>query len=205
MPQYLKDEVQVAMARAAAEVFAARGYRGATMAEIARRAGVSTGNLYRYYESRDALFDDVVSERFVRTFRRLLRSRVEALRSSGPDTEAVYALASERLLDFCLENRLRVVILLGRAEGSRHAGFAEQTAGELIALALEHFRARDPGLRPSPALRVDLELIYRNFVASMVQALARSDDEKTIRAVVDGYARYHLAGLESLFASARAT
>ena len=202
--QYLKDDVQQAIARAAAAVFSERGVPKATMAEIARRAGVATGNLYRYYESKDALFDDVLSEAFVREFRKLLRGRVLAAREGGPEREALYALASEELLAFCIANRERVIVLLGRAEGTALADFGGRTARELAELALQHFRARDAALDPPRTLRFDLDLIYRNFVASLIEILAAFDDEKAIRAAVDGYAKYHLAGLEALFASARA-
>jgi AcrR family transcriptional regulator len=42
--------------RAAAAVFARRGYRRTQMADVAREMGVSPGNLYNYVEGKDALF-----------------------------------------------------------------------------------------------------------------------------------------------------
>jgi AcrR family transcriptional regulator len=48
---------------AAEEVFAERGFAGATMAEIAARAGYSAGNLYNVFEGKEALFRAVVSSR----------------------------------------------------------------------------------------------------------------------------------------------
>jgi AcrR family transcriptional regulator len=41
--------------RAAAQVFARRGYAGATTNHIAERAGVSIGSLYEYFPSKDAI------------------------------------------------------------------------------------------------------------------------------------------------------
>ena len=41
--------------KAAAQVFARRGYAGATTNHIAERAGVSVGSLYEYFPSKDAL------------------------------------------------------------------------------------------------------------------------------------------------------
>lgn len=41
--------------KAAAQVFARRGYAGATTNHIAERAGVSIGTLYEYFPSKDAL------------------------------------------------------------------------------------------------------------------------------------------------------
>ena len=44
-------------------VFAERGFAGATMAEIASRAGYSAGNLYNVFEGKDALFAEVLTSR----------------------------------------------------------------------------------------------------------------------------------------------
>ena len=56
LPQVLKDEVEQRIRRAALEVFAEKGYPAAAMAEIARRAGISAGNIYRYFPGKKALF-----------------------------------------------------------------------------------------------------------------------------------------------------
>ena len=45
---------------AAAEVFAAKGYAGAGVAEIARRAGVTTGAIYSRYEGKDDLLASAI-------------------------------------------------------------------------------------------------------------------------------------------------
>ncbi len=203
MAQYLKDAVQESIAAAAVRVFAQRGYAGATMGEIAAAAGISTGNVYRYYQNKSVLFHEVLSDAFVRRFGALLRRRVRSLDGVADvrtlEADHLFHLASEDLLRFCIDNRLRVVILLGRCAGSRHADFAERTVTDLIRLAIAHFRARDPRLEVTPALHTTLTQIYRNFVHTMVTVLADNDDEAVIREMVSGHSRYHLAGLKELF------
>src|SRR5689334_10687675 len=79
MVQILKPERRERLFTAAEEVFAKRGYTGATMAEIARAAGVSAANVYLYFENKDALFYAVFSDEFAATFLRLLKKRVAGL------------------------------------------------------------------------------------------------------------------------------
>ena len=48
---------------AAAEVFAEKGYEKAGVAEIARRAGVGAGTVYRHFPTKEALFTAVFEDR----------------------------------------------------------------------------------------------------------------------------------------------
>src|SRR5262249_13934337 len=65
-------------------VFLAQGFDGASMGEIARRAGVSKGTLYVYFDSKEALFEAIFEEES-----RLQAEQVFALDSSDHDIEAV--------------------------------------------------------------------------------------------------------------------
>ena len=50
---------------AALEVFVERGFAAAKVADVARRAGVTKGTVYLYFESKEALFKAVVRETIV--------------------------------------------------------------------------------------------------------------------------------------------
>ena len=65
-------------------VFLAQGFDGASMGEIARRAGVSKGTLYVYFDSKEALFEAIFEEES-----RLQAEQVFALDSSDHDVKAV--------------------------------------------------------------------------------------------------------------------
>jgi hypothetical protein len=101
-------------------------------------------------------------------------------------------------MGFCVEHRLQVAILLGRAEGTRHDGFPERLVRTLADRAVAHFRGLGRPVAATPRLRFVLEQIYGNFVAAMARALLRFAEPAALREVVDGYARYHLAGLAGL-------
>ena len=55
-----KNYKQEIIVDAALEVFRDRGYANTRMADIARRAGVSYGLVYHYFESKEVLFDVIV-------------------------------------------------------------------------------------------------------------------------------------------------
>ena len=49
---------------AAFEVFGEHGFHGATLAQVARRAGVSAGTVSFYFGTKNQLFETMISERF---------------------------------------------------------------------------------------------------------------------------------------------
>lgn len=58
--QYLKENVEQRLLAAAREVFLRDGFARSSVCDIAAAAGVATGNLYRYYSGKDALFRAVL-------------------------------------------------------------------------------------------------------------------------------------------------
>lgn len=208
MPQVLKNSVKEAIVEAAAKVIARDGYEGAAVASIAREAGVSTGNVYRYFKCKENLFKAVIDPLFVSSFLDLLRRQVESARGHADlwaSQEAIgHRRASEELLRFSIEHRLRVVILLGRAAGSSYEGLAEKIVQELVRRAIAHFRELRPGLRLAAPARLSVEQAYRSLVSTMVLVLSTYEDEPSIRTAVASYSRFHLAGLRALFEGAEA-
>jgi AcrR family transcriptional regulator len=203
MPQYLKDDIQEGIVAAALAVFARKGFRGAAMAEIGRVAHISTGNIYRYYGNKESLFEAAVPEEFVERFVDLVRRKAESLAGvqdiRSLRAGAPYLLLSEQLLTFCVENRLRIVILLGKSQDTRYEGFADEAVERLSKLAIAHFRVLRPDLRVAEAMRFNLQQIYHNSIYAIVNILSRFDKEATIRQAIEGYTQFHLAGLRGLF------
>lgn len=197
MARKLNEEVREKVLLAAQEVFAEAGYRGATMAHIAERAGVSTGNIYRYFAHKDALFDAVLPDEFAARFLALVRKRVQALLIAEEltqlDREA--QARAEELLRFWVEHRLRVITLLDRAQDSRHEGFADVFVRELMRPSLAKLRAEAAGERLSPRAHFVLETIFRNTVRTIVAILESSADPAEIREAFAGFWSYQLAGL----------
>ena len=204
MAQYPKDEIRAGICQAALAVMAEQGYRAATMSEIARVAGVSTGNIYRYFPGKRRLYETVVPSEFIRAFTRLLGRRIHALRGRDPARALApddpYQVAVNELFEFACRHRLGLVLLLGRSEGTPHAGFAQALVARLVRLAIAEQRAITPTFRASRTTRFVLTRIYDNFVGAMVEVLREFDQAVDIRRAADELGAYHLVGLTNLLA-----
>ena len=195
MPQTLKTDVRDRIVDAAELEFAERGYVGATMAQIAKRAGLSTGNLYRYFANKEALFEHMLGADFVEQFERLLDLRVAALaRTDLASLSNEAKAADEAMLRFWFDHRLRVVVLLDRAAGSKHEGFGEHFVARLVGLT-EAQLEDDLGGSISEQARFMLRQIFQTSRRAVVAILERYERESDLRAAFAAFRSYQRAGI----------
>jgi AcrR family transcriptional regulator len=199
MPQVLKDEVRERILAAARAAFAERGFAGATMGEIAEQAGVAVANLYRYYPGKDPLFDAAVPADLARRFEELLEGSVAA-HAQLAGVGGGEAAAAERLLDFWIEHRWVVIILLDRAAGTAHEGFAARFVERLVALTIAQLRKAQPGLPISREVRLVLTEIFENTRRMLAAILEAYSSERAIRSAIATFRTYQVGGLAALAA-----
>lgn len=111
-PSRRREESERKRARvleAAQECLGERGYAGATVTEIARRAGVSNGLLYQFFTNKEALIAQVLEE-IVRDWVRALVPRAEE--SASEALEGMF----RRSVDFCRSHPLLPALLRGDPE-----------------------------------------------------------------------------------------
>jgi AcrR family transcriptional regulator len=206
MAQVPKREMRSAMLAAAAEELAEVGFAAATQAAIAARAGTSIGNVYKYFTSKQELFEAAVPEALAETLTALLRRRVEQL-GQVRDVAALppahpYHAASRELFTFALAQRAQIVFLLRRAHGTRYEGYADELARSLVRLALGYAQRAYPGARLGAAQQRSLLRLYRGFLEHIAGALAEERSATALAQAIEHFTRYHLAGLRALFEAA---
>ena len=64
MAQILKDELRQAILEAAKQEFLDKGYKGASMRSIAKKANMTVGNLYRYFKNKEEINLTIVGPTF---------------------------------------------------------------------------------------------------------------------------------------------
>lgn len=194
MARQLSEAVRERILGAAEEEFAAAGYSGATMAAIAKRAAISTGNIYRYYQDKDDLFYTLFSDAFAEEFMQLLQARVQGL----IEADSLTALSpqarrqGEALLGFWAANRLKVITLLDRAHGSRHEDFGERFVEALLRPTIKQLSGK---WRMDTVSHQVLAIIFRNTRSAIVAMLESCHDEAWLRRAFEAFWRYQLAGL----------
>jgi AcrR family transcriptional regulator len=141
------------LVEAAREVFAERGVE-ASLEEIARRAGVGIGTLYRHFATRDALVE-AVFERRIGEFAAFGEQAADE-----PDGWRAFTGFLERILEIQAGDRLLKDVLLRSSPGEGHAEQARAEMRRSFEGVLE--RAHAHGLRADFAFP-DLALLLWSF------------------------------------------
>lgn len=202
MAQRLKDSVRQSILAAASQAFARDGYTGTRLQDVAAAAGISTGNLYRYYPDKEALFDAIVPRALAARLLKLLRARVRELgqAENWGEMTAEGSATAHALLAFFVQTRIASLILMsGGARGSPLEHIRPAVVRELTRLASNYLRLH----HAAPDLVVPQAVLVQIFVntADMIAAILRSyESPAEIAAAFAAFWRYQLAGLQALMA-----
>jgi AcrR family transcriptional regulator len=125
--QILKDEVKNKIEQCALEEFYQRGYKEASMRRIAAEAGISLGNLYHYFDNKEALFKALMAPAY--------QKAQDLIRLSGGQGESLTVLRkiAGETLPKLLEMKKALVILMEKSGGTVY----EDTKQALIEVTAE--------------------------------------------------------------------
>ena len=156
---------------AAAECFRQHGFHGTSIAQISKRAGMSTGHIYHYFENKEAIIADIVAE----DLEHMLELTAE-LRAASDVKSAMIERAVEGVEDNLDPGTagLQLEIVAEAARNPRIAEIvraADQQCRDSLAETIRSLR-RAGGHQDSEAL-----------LAGMVEALAAMFEGLRIRAI----------------------
>ena len=158
--------------RAAREEFAEQGLEGATMRGIALRAGCSTGAIYPLFESKEAIYADLLQHSLS-----ALDARVAEAVQSADGAEARVTAGCEAFLGYYLENRFEVNLGLYAFRGVKRQGVGKALDDALnralgrvlerIAQPLSEMQDRDVS-----AVRPAVALLFSQMIGALVLQMA---------------------------------
>ncbi|MET9270024.1 TetR/AcrR family transcriptional regulator [Kribbella sp. NPDC003557] len=139
-----------AILAAATEVFLQHGYLGASMDEVAAKAGVSKQTVYKQFENKERLFAEIVLGTSDQLMDGLLQAYVDTLEGAADAREALRALALRLLqsltADSVLQLRRLVIAEADRFPEVCGAWFTSGFEKSLDALGQALSRLSDRGL-----------------------------------------------------------
>lgn len=170
-----QEQTRAALLTTAASVFAERGYQGASVEEIAERAGYSHGAVYSNFVGKEDLFLAVFEEYMAERARELAETQAW-LDDGAPLETRARALADQWMERFAADRESFLLHLEFLGQAGREPGMAERfgtrsaALRETVATYISHFQQEGGAEAPLPP--ADLAMILRALgIGLAVEAL----------------------------------
>lgn len=181
--QVQKEDIKRSILEISLKEFSLKGYNGASLNEIASQCKISKSNLYRYFPSKQSIYDTLMA-----SVKNEIRREMEYLTGGGfVDTSAdVTAMAIvDRLYPIICEHRREVLILMKESDTGH-----EPMKEELIATLANCFFHFDGERMPANFTHVLASML----VDGIYRIVKENEEEQEIRQQLLALFRYHARG-----------
>jgi AcrR family transcriptional regulator len=115
--QYLKDEVRNKIVKEALKEFRQFGYKGTSIRSIAKNSNTSVGNIYKYFDSKEDLYENIIGTVYHRIIDYINQfDKVEL----NDKAELIFYKLMEKIMEIFNESSTEIAILLNKSDGSKY-------------------------------------------------------------------------------------
>lgn len=192
--QYLKPEIREKILSSALAEFAEHGYARSQMRRIAQGAGISTSNIYRYFDGKEKIFAEIV-----RTVHQQISSLISQMRTSSEqsekDVKSTAQQIAEGVMNIYLEYGRELLVIIDKSEGSKYTSFKE-TLLEMVCqpITSEIFS------KPSEADLTVTYVIANGFVEGLFIIMRQDRDPQSMAAQINRLVSFYFDDLASRLA-----
>ncbi|MEW6662145.1 MAG: TetR/AcrR family transcriptional regulator [Bacillota bacterium] len=185
-------EKQKAIIKAAKEVFTECGYQGASIKEVARRAGVATGTVYLYLRNKEALFKAIVDEVYETVIQEIVQERLKV----HTRQDKLKASMSASLSTLGKHRDLARLVMARSPEMAPNLGgyLAELTAKLVQLVEVDLAEAVEAGEIPAQDIHLSAVAFVGTFYHAFTDWLCQ-DPPLPLNHLVEALAAYNLRGL----------
>ena len=194
MAQYKKNEVKDKIDQAAIEVFSKKGYQNTKIADIAEKAGISVGNVYRYYKGKEEILCELIPKDFFQQLQEALNKKLCSW--EGDDESNGHFLASKQFIELLMKKKEQLAILIAGCEGTEYSTFKDQIINYMTDLFLSRYggKLKFDSMKNKEMIR----LIYEKHFEMMVEVFKQTSDKKELQEKIMVINGYHVKGITSL-------
>jgi len=194
--QVLKEGIRNEIVRSAEHLFAEKGFFSTSMEMVARNAGVSKGNVYLYFKSKQILLKAVISGDVLKTVTAFIIKRIVAL-LNPLDANQLHQVAGEELISFLIANRMKVLILLNPENENVTGAFRQHIVNESCK-AYQEYCGKKQTLNAEVHQGVKSALVYilyDNIITKIGQILKMQVEHVDYKPLLQNLLCYHYNGM----------
>lgn len=183
--------------------FMEKGFLNASLRNIVKSAGVTTGAFYRYYDSKEALFAALVGEQadyvlalFNHTIDEFEKLPGEQQTEQMVDTSVYYM---DILLDYIYDHYDAFKLLVTSAEGTVYADFIHQLAVKEVDSTYKYMQTlADMGYEVQPINKNLIHIIASGLFNGIFEAIVHDMPKEEAKEYLSQFHRFYTAGWSEL-------
>lgn len=144
--QVKKEDIKEKIKASARELFFLVPYKDASMRDLAIKSNTTVGNIYRYYENKEILYDDILKETYdcvVKLIKVTDLVKVFMKKRTVTDEKKLYK--STKFKDFLLDSIIKIIaknsvelyILINNSDGSKYENTKDRISDLIKATVLK--------------------------------------------------------------------
>lgn len=191
--QTKKDEIKWALLEAGLRDMMDHGYEGASIRRISRAAGTTLGNFYHYFDSKQALFDELVQDEYqaFRDFIDLHREKDADVNWETIDPSSLYDQLPAIIEKMLPPMTDRMLLLLTGSRGTPY----EYVREELVALVRDHYQDHMTEFGYETSDDGFSWLLARQFINGLVAILSDEGGEDHKKQLLARHLHFYLMGV----------
>lgn len=179
--QYLKDEVKNEIEKEALKEFREFGYKGTSIRSIAKNSNTSVGNIYKYFSSKDDLYENLIGTVYYRLMDYINQfDKVEL----NYKAELIFYELMEKIMEIFNENSAEIAILLNKSEGSKYENCKNNFTNFVTRIVTEKMKYELSVEGKNLKDDFVIYLISHSLVESISIILERHDDGSEVRRLI---------------------
>ena len=190
--------------QAALAEFLDKGFQGASLRQIVKNAGVTTGAFYGYFSSKEALFASIVEPHAAALMGRFMEAQLSF--AELPETEQPAHVGKESgayltwMVDYICQHREPVKLLLCGAEGTSYENFVHNMVEVEVEATLEYIEVlRRAGQEVPPLDRSQCHIIASGMFNSIFEVVVHDMPHDQALRDVQQLRAFYTGGWERLF------
>ena len=176
--------------RAAKAEFLEKGYKDASLRNIVKSVGMTTGAFYGYYKSKEELFEAIVGEHYEYIRNRFIKAQQEfaelpAARQPEVMSE-ISGLCMDDILHYAYEHLEECKLILCCSEGTKFSGLIDEMVEIEVESTHDYLKVLEelgrPSLRIDPALEhILITGMFHTFFELVIHEMPLKDAEDYVR------------------------
>ncbi|EUJ18466.1 TetR/AcrR family transcriptional regulator [Listeria aquatica] len=198
--QILKEDVRKKIIEAARKTFKKEGYAKSSIRKIAIQAEMSSGNLYRYYKNKEALFEEIVrpSYEIYQAELEKMKKKYEQREAESGRTPKYYSQIEAELIQFFKLKRDEMNLLFNYSEGSQFASAEQELEQLTYEVTQDIFMTGKRKERLTHLEKSQAKLIARYLIHGLADLLNSTEDQLEFEQLIDTHLLIYSTGLKAV-------